>query len=60
MNVNAKERSDFRKEYKFFLRSLQQVNQDISNTLDLSKAIADLNVEDDECRLPYPLLILCA
>jgi hypothetical protein len=52
VNVKAKERRDYKKDSNFFLRSLQEVSQDISNVLvevmDFAKAVAGLNVKEDE------------
>jgi hypothetical protein len=52
VNVRAKERRDYKKDSNFFLRSLQEVAENITNTLvevkDFVKAVAGLSVNDDE------------
>jgi len=52
VNVRAKERRDYKKDSNFFLRSLQEVAVNITNTLvevkDFVKAVAGLSVNDDE------------
>ena len=59
VNVKAKERRDYKKDSNFFLRSLQEVTQDITNTLvevmDFAKAVSGLSVKDDEYHLLLPL-----
>ena len=59
VNVRAKERRDYKKDSNFFLRSLQEVAENITNTLvevkDFVKAVASLSVNDDEYHLLLPL-----
>ena len=59
VNVRAKERRDYKKDSNFFVRSLQEVTENISNILlevmDFVKAIAALSVKDDEYHLLHPL-----
>ena len=51
VNVRAKERRDYKKDSNFFLRSLQEVAENISKSLievlDFVKAVAHLSVKDD-------------
>jgi hypothetical protein len=59
VNVRAKERRDYKKDSNFFVRSLQEVAENISNILvevmDFVKAISRLGVNDDEYHLLHPL-----
>ena len=59
VNVRAKERRDYKKDSNFFLRSLQEVAENITNTLveikDFVKAVSGLSVKDDEYQLLLPL-----
>ena len=51
VNIRPKERRDYKKNSNFFLRSLQEVAESISNFLvevmDFVKAVAHLSVKDD-------------
>jgi hypothetical protein len=59
VNVKAKERRGYKKDSNFFLRSLKEVTQDISNILveimDFAKVVAGLRVKDDDYHLLLPL-----
>jgi hypothetical protein len=59
VNVKAKERRDYKKDSNFFFRSLQEVTENMTNTLvevkDFVKAVASLSVNDDEYHLLVPL-----
>jgi hypothetical protein len=50
--VKPKEKRDYKKDSNYFLRSLQEVTQDITNILveimDFTKALKCLRVKDDE------------
>jgi hypothetical protein len=52
VNVKPKEKRDYKKDSNYFLRSLQEVTQDITNILveimDFIKALKCLRVKDDE------------
>ena len=52
VNIRPKERRDHKKDSNFFLRSLQEVTKNITNSLvgvmDFVKAVAGLSVKDDE------------
>ena len=55
VNVKTKERRGYMHNSSFFLRSLQEATQDISDTLvevmDFAKAVDSLKVVDDDCHL---------
>ncbi len=59
VNVMAKEKRDFKKGSSYFLRSLQKVTEDITNTLeavrDYAKTVAGIEVDDDNYHLVFPL-----
>ena len=59
VNVKAKERRDYKKDSNFFFRSLQEVAENMTNTLvevkDFVKAVAGLSFNDDEYHLLVPL-----
>ena len=59
VNVKPKEKRDYKKDSTFFLRSLQDVTQDISKILvkvmDFIKAHAGLSVKEDNFHLLLPL-----
>lgn len=59
VNVKAKERRGYKKDSNFFLRSLKEVTQDISNILveimDFAKVVAGLRVKEDDYHLLLPL-----
>ena len=42
VNVSAKEKRGFKKDSNFFLRSLQEVTEDITNTLEMFRVIRGL------------------
>jgi hypothetical protein len=55
VNVKPKEKRDYKKDSSYFLRSLQEATQDISEKLvDLMhflRAVASIQVTDDDCHL---------
>jgi hypothetical protein len=59
VNVKPKEKRDYKKDSTFFLRSLQDVTQDISKLLvkimDFIKALAGLSVKKNKHHLLLPL-----
>ena len=59
VNVKPKEKRDYKKDSTFFLRSLQEVTQDINKILvkvmDFIKALAGLRVKEDKYHLLLPL-----
>ena len=59
VNVMAKEKRDFKKGSSYFLRSLQKVTEDITNTLeavmDYTKTITEIKVYDNDYHLVFPL-----
>ena len=59
VNVKAKEKRGHKKDSNYFLRSLQEVTEDITNTLvvviDFVKALANLKVNDNDYQMLLPL-----
>jgi len=59
VNVKPKEKRDYKKDSAFFLRSLQDVTQDISTILlkvmDLIKALKHISLKEDEYHILLPL-----
>jgi hypothetical protein len=59
VNVMAKEKRDFKRGSSYFLRSLQEVTEDIINTLvavmDYAKTVAGIEVSNDDYHLFFPL-----
>jgi hypothetical protein len=59
VNVMAKEKRGFKNGSKYFFRSLQEVTEDITNTLvaimDFIKAFSNLKIEDDDYHMLLPL-----
>jgi len=59
VNVKAKEKRGYKKGSNYFLRSLQEVTEDITNTLvavmDFVKAVANLKVNDNDYQVLLPL-----
>jgi hypothetical protein len=59
VNVKPKEKRDYKKNSTFFLRSLQDVIQDIGeilvNVMDFIKALAGLSVKENKYHLLLPL-----
>ena len=62
VNVSAKEKRGFKKDSNYFLRSLQEVTEDITSTffgiIDFVKAVKGLKVNDDEYHLLLPVFSL--
>jgi hypothetical protein len=62
VNVSAKEKRGYKKDSNYFLRSLREITEDITNTLvgimDFAKGVAGLKVKDDEYQLLLPLFSL--
>ena len=60
MNVKPSERRGYKHESSFFLRSLNQVVQDIADTLadikDFIQAFANLKIADQDFELLLPLI----
>jgi hypothetical protein len=60
VNVRPKEKRGYKKDSNFFLRSLKEVTEDITNTLvemmDFCKAFVGLKVKNDDYRLIIPLI----
>ena len=60
--MSAKEKRGFKKDSNFFLRSLQEVTEDITSTfvgiIDFVKAVKGLKVNDDEYHLLLPVFSL--
>ena len=60
VNVKAKEQRGHKRDSNYFLRSLQEVTEDITNTLvgimDFVKAVEGLKVNDDDYHLVLPLV----
>ena len=60
MNVRPKEKRGYKKDSNFFLRSLKEVTEDITNTLvemmDFCKAFVGLKIQDDDYHLFIPLI----
>ena len=60
VNVKPSERRGFKHEYSFFLRSLNQVVQDIADTLadikDFIQAFGNLKIADQDFELLLPLI----
>ena len=59
VNVTPKERRGYKHDSNYFLRSIQEVTEDISNTLlevmDFARAFQNLKVKDDDYNLILPL-----
>ena len=59
VNVKAKEQRGYKRDSNYFLRSLQEVTEDITNTLvgimDFVKAVEGLKVNDDDYHLLLPV-----
>ena len=60
VNVTPKERRGYKHPSNYFLRSIQEVTEDISNTLlevmDFARAFENLKVKDEDCHLIVPLI----
>ena len=60
VNVTPKERRGCKNHSNYFLRSIQEVTEDISNTLlevvDFAKAFKNLKVKDDDYHIIFPLI----
>jgi hypothetical protein len=60
VNVRPKEKRGYKKDSNFFLRSLKEVTEDITNTLvdmmDFCKAFVGLKIQDDDYHLIIPLI----
>lgn len=60
VNVRPKEKRGYKKDSNFFLRSLKEVIEDITNTLveimDFCKAFVGLQIQDDDYHLIIPMI----
>ena len=60
MNVTPKERRGYKHPSNYFLRSIQEVTEDISNTLlevmDFARAFENLKVKDEDYHFIVPLI----
>ena len=60
VNVRPKEKRSYKKDSNFFLISLKEVTEDITNTLvdmmDFCKAFLGLKIKDDDYHLIVPLI----
>ena len=60
VNVTPKERRGYKHPSNYFLRSIQEVTEDISNTLlevmDFARAFENLKVKDEDYHLIVPLI----
>jgi hypothetical protein len=60
VNVKPKERRGYLNNSGYFLRSIQEATEEISNTLlevsDFAKSFSNLKVKDEDCHLVFPMI----